>query len=124
MVWKGVIIEESLGDKKLLDLVKIINTYKNTLENEEEKGFLHFHKIELEDSRKDKFIPRAKQAIKQGWYMHICKGNKMAVIFRNRIFEFTDKEKTKINQARDYGLSVGIKKEQLTFENLIKNPHD
>jgi len=37
MVWKGVIIEESLGNKNILDLVNIMKTKKTTLENEAEK---------------------------------------------------------------------------------------
>ena len=51
MTWKGVIIEESLENKNILNLVNIVNTRESTLENEESKGILHFHKIKL-DSRK------------------------------------------------------------------------
>ena len=38
MVWKGVVIEESLENKDILKLVKIIDTKKTTLEKEEDEA--------------------------------------------------------------------------------------
>lgn len=124
MVWKGVIIEESLENKKLLDMTKIINTEKTALEMEEEGGILHFHHIELMDKKKDEFINKAKNSIKQGWYIHICKNGRMTVIFKDKVFEFTKKQNNMLNEARNYGLSIGIIKEQMPFEKLIENPYD
>ncbi len=123
MVWKGVIIEESLEDKDLLDMVKIVATKKTMLEKEHEKGVLNFHRIELDDNQKDEVIARSKSAIKNGWYLHVCKNGKMAVVFKSKHFEFSEKGKETMNEARKYGLSVGIIKDQLTFENLIKNTY-
>ena len=122
MVWKGVIIEESLNDKELLKMVKIVSTKKTTLENQKEKGILHFHRLGLNDDKKDDFVKNAELAIKNGWYLHICKDGKMIVVFRNKHFEFTENSEN-LNKAREYGLSIGIIKEQLTFENLIENPY-
>ena len=122
MTWRGVIIEESLDDPSLLNLVRIVNTKKSFLENEDEKGLLHFHHVEVE--KKDDFVEKAKKAIKQGWYMHICKDDKMIVIFRNRVFEFSEREKGKIAEAKNYGISIGILPEQMEIENLIRNPFD
>ena len=138
MVWRGVIIEESLEDKSLVNFVRIVETKKSTLENEEEErkrkkslnprlnddeaGVLTFHKIELLDSYKDEFLKMASASIREKFYLHICKGSAMAVVFKNRIFEFLKKETGKINQAREYGAEHGILREQLDFEVLIDNP--
>ncbi len=119
MVWKGVIIEESLEDKSLLELVKIIKTKKTTLENESERGFLTFYYIEVDD--KDKFVEKAIKAIKGQYYIHICQDGIMIVIYKNKAFEFSSS--TELNKARDYGLSIGIIKEQLSFEELINDPY-
>lgn len=122
MTWKGVIIEESLDDTSLMNLVRILKTEKTFLENENEKGLLHFHCVEVE--QKSEFVEKAKKSIKQGWYMHICKDDTMIVIFRNKTFEFSEHEKEKIADAKSYGISIGILPEQLEIENLIRHPFD
>ncbi len=123
MVWKGVVIEESLTDKSILEIVKIMKTRKATLEGESERGNLTFLYIELEDERKDDFVRKAVSSMKDRFYIHVCKGAEMVVIYRNRNFEFSADETDKINEARDYGLSIGILEEQLPSEHLIKNPY-
>lgn len=122
MVWKGVIIEESLEDKNILGLVKIIKTTQSTLESEEERGFLHFHYVEIYDDKKDEFIEKAKDAIKNSWYLHICNDGKMIVVYKNQSFEFTKEQKEKIKEAEEYGISIGILKEQVKFDDLINDP--
>ena len=86
MVWRGVIIEESLDDKSLLKFVKIVETEKSTLENEAEAGVLTFHKIEVPDKTKDAFLNMARASIKDKFYIHICKSGVMIVIYRNKIY--------------------------------------
>jgi len=123
MVWKGVIIEESLEDKGLLEMARIVKTDTSTLEAEEEKGSLHFHKIEVDDAAKNEFVDKAKRSIKNSWYIHICRNETMVVIFKDKSFEFTKKQNDRLEQARSYGLSIGILKEQLPTERLITDPY-
>ncbi|UCG95918.1 MAG: hypothetical protein JSV92_02655, partial [archaeon] len=85
MVWKGVIIEESLEDKSILNLVKIVNSEKMTLEDESERGILTFHQIKLEDDKKEKFLEEAISSIKDKFYLHICKNDFMIVVYKNKI---------------------------------------
>ena len=56
--------------------------------------------------------------------MHICKDGMMIVIFRNKVFEFSEREKGKIAEAKNYGISIGILPEQMEIENLIRQPFD
>ena len=121
-MWKGVIIEESLEDKSLLSLVKIISSRQTTLENESERGVLTFHSVELKDSNLDEFIETAQKSIKDSFYIHICKDSEMIVIFRNKVFRFSSDNLEGLNEAREYGISVGVFKEQMPFEKLIGNP--
>jgi hypothetical protein len=123
MVWKGVVIKESLKDESVLDFVRIIKSRKTTLENEGERGFLTFLSIELEDGNKNIFVKKASSLIKDGFYIHIVEEDRMAIIYRNRVFEFSSKDMNKLEEARNYGLSIGILREQMSFEDLIKNPY-
>ena len=122
MAWKGVVIEESLEHKGLLDLVTIVRTKRAFLEGEKGRGVLHFHLIEVGDQEEGAFVRAAEKSIKNGWYIHICKDGIMVVIYRGRAFEFMENQKEGLEEARAYGLSLGIPEGQLTFENLIKNP--
>ena len=121
MVWKGVIIEESREDKRLLDMIKVVSSREETLQHEEERGLMKLLCFELEDEKKEEFIYKAKEMIKQAWWIHICREGTMVVIFKGKSFEFTKDEKDKIEEAREYAKSIGIL--QTGFEKLIDNPH-
>ena len=122
MVWKGVVIKESLENESLLGLVKIIRSRKTTLENEDQRGFLTFLNVEIEDENKNSFVKKACSLIKDRFYIHIVKESKMTVIYKGRVFEFSARDINELEEARNYGLSIGIFKEQMPFEELIKNP--
>lgn len=122
MVWKGVIIKESLEDRGILNLVKTVRKRKDTLTGEEEKGIIHLHYFELDDRRKDGFIATAKRSLKRGWYIHICKAGVMVVIFRGRSFEFKKAQKEIISLAREHGKHMGILEGQMDFEEMIDDP--
>ncbi len=76
----------------------------------------------LEDV-KDEFVKKALSSIKDRFYLHICKEEKMIVVFKEKMFEFSSEKSNEINRAKDYGLSIGILREQMPFEELIKNPY-
>lgn len=120
-MWRGVIIKESLKNEKILDKIKVVRTRITGLE--EQGGKYHFLYFELKNENLEKFVAEAKNTIKNKWYTHICKNNEMIVIFSGKIFRFKETEKQKIEEARNYGLSIGIIKEQMPFEDLIKNPY-
>ena len=121
MVWQGVLLEESLEDKKLLSLAKIVGTDVDRLE--EENRVMTFHKVEVEDANRDKYLDMAMQAIKPAFYTHLCSGGEMYVVFRGKMFNFR-KEDPELNRAREYGKSMGIIPEQMPFEHLVDHPFD
>ena len=120
-MWKGVIIKESLKSEKILDKIKIVRTRTTGLEMQ--GGRYHFLYFELKDENLEYFVEEAKSAIKNKWYTHVCKGDEMIVVFSGKIFRFKEGETAKIQEARNYGLSIGIIKEQMPFEELIRNPY-
>lgn len=119
--WKGVILEESLADKSLLNLVTIVHTDCEKLEGEDR--YMTFHNVIVDDLNKDKYVRTAMETIKPSFYTHICKDGVMIVIFKDKSFNFK-KGDTTLQEARRYGESQGILKEQMVFERIIDNPYD
>ncbi|MFZ5932524.1 MAG: hypothetical protein ACOYT7_00340 [Patescibacteria group bacterium] len=120
-MWQGVVLEESLEDKSLLEMAKIRGTNVSRLEKE--NRIMTFHKVEVPDSLKEEYIEKAKDTIKQSFYTHLCKDGQMTVVFKGRVFNFTADD-PKLNEAREYGKSIGIIPEQMPFEHLVDNPFD
>ncbi len=60
------------------------------------------------------------EAIKESWYAHLWKGDKMIVVFKGKKFHLTKNDSKSVEDARKYGLSVGIIEEQLEFEDLFE----
>lgn len=121
-IWQGVVLEESLDNKSLLGLAKIVGTDIDKLE--EEDRVMTFHKIEVSDSKRDQFIEEAKRSIKPGFYIHLCKEGRMYVVFKDRIFKFRKGQQDLLEKAREYGKSAGIIPEQMPFKHLIDYPFD
>lgn len=121
MVWRGVILKESLEDEKLLKLVIILKTDVARLEKE--NRVMTFYNIEVEDSKKEEFVQKAIKAIKPKFYIHIVKDGIMYVIFKDKMFKFS-KNYPELETAREYGKSIGILEEQMNFEHIINHPFD
>ena len=114
-------LEESLEDKSLLKLIKIIKTDIEKLEGENK--IMTFHKVEVDNDKKDEFIQKAIKSIKPAFYLHIVKDKVMYVIFRNHMYKFSEGY-PELEEAREEGIKMGIKKEQMPFEHLLENPWD
>jgi hypothetical protein len=122
MVWRGVVIEESLEDKTLLKLVKIVKTKESKLEGEEGKGVRHFHSVDVANKDLDDFTKKAKKAIKPKWWIHVVNGNEMWIILRGKMFRHRRGDAASLKEIRDYAASWGIM--QLPDETLMDRPYD
>ena len=122
MVWRGVIIEESLEDNSLLKLVKIIKTTESKLEGEEEKGVWHFHSVDISNKDLDDFTKKAKKAIKPKWWMHLVNKDNMIIMLKGRAFKHKRGDKKALKKIRNYVASQGIL--QLPEETLFEHPYD
>ncbi len=120
-MWRGVVLEESLEDKSLLNMAKIVGTQTSKLEKENKT--MTFLKVKVPDTLKEKYIEKAKKTLKPGFYTHLCKNGVMTVIFKDKEFNFRANHPILL-KAREYGESVGIIPEQMPFEHLMENPFD
>lgn len=106
MEYTGTIILESLVNPKILTDFKIISSRKT--EN------LGWHLYTVEISEED--INKLSQEINGvSWYMHFWNGNSIIAVYKNKIFKFEYDNKDSWIPAVNYGLSLGIPKEQLDF---------
>jgi hypothetical protein len=109
MDYRGIIIGESLEDNKILDKLRVIKT-EITDEPKPEDRWRLYH-VNISEKEIDKLM----KIIKQGWYAHFWLGSSIIAIFRNKKFQFDYNNKSTWKPAVDYGLSLGIPKEQLDF---------
>ena len=108
--YKGVIVEESLKDNRILNDFKIIEFRISKEENPAERWHLYTVQVSKED------IVRLSKNIKQKWYMHFWKDGKMIVLFKGKKFILDVDNKDTWDEAIKYGLSINIPREQLDFE--------
>ena len=103
--YKGVIIEESLDDNRIINNLEIVGVKVSSE--------LRWHLYTVLVSEKD--IEELSYLLKQGWYMHFWKDKKVIAIFKDKRFEFDYDRKDTLEPVIEYGLSIGIPKEQLDF---------
>lgn len=106
---KGCIVEESLEDNRILNNIEIVKVRITSDDAEEERW--HIYDAFLSESD----IDLIHRNLKQAWFMHIWNENKMIVLFRDRRFDVEADNKKTWMPAIEYGLSLGIPKEQLEF---------
>lgn len=105
-MYYGTIIENSLADKSILQRLVVNKTWS--------AGTWTLHQI---TASKDT-IPELQHALADGpWYIHLWQDDKenITVIFKEKIFSIQKSDQNSWKQAIDYGVSIGIPKEQLDF---------
>lgn len=107
--YNGIIVEESLEDNRVLNKLNIIKIEITDEEILSDRWHLYTVKVS------EKEILTLSKILKEKWYMHFWKDRTVIVIFKNKKFEFDFDNKNTWKPAVDYGLSLGIPKEQLDF---------
>lgn len=105
-IYKGIIIEESLIDNKCLDGIEVIKTQIT----KERKWTLKTVNI-----TKEKIQYLSSKIKSNSYYMHFWNDKDVIVVFRDKIFEIDYDNKQTWNDAIEYGISIGIPREQLNF---------
>jgi len=108
--YKGIIIEESLEDNRILNDLEIIKFEITKDENPADRWHIYTVLVSEEE------IERLAKIIKPNkWYMHFWKDNNIIAIFKDKKFNFNADDKFTRESAIQYGLLIGIPKEQLDF---------
>lgn len=111
IVWHAIIVDKSLKDPKVIDGLKVLG-----VQDAPEAGW-KLYKVEVADDNLKDTIAMVQQKLSAGgWYVHFYSedGTKIVVVFRHRVFELVNNPSF-WKPAIEYGKSVGIPEEQLTF---------
>ena len=124
--YRGTIIEESLDNKDVLKMVQILRTRVADVTDKSKTPWLkqwtlHFALIK-EDEAENVALEISKSFDKEhtSWYADYRNKTHHYIIFPNKIFYIKRDNIEKYNQAKQYGLSLGIPEYQVDFHPDIK----
>ena len=125
MNYKGVIIEESLENKDILKDVKILETKVEEVTEEHKTPWIKqwtLHTVEIPENQVKNVAEKISKALdsEHDWYADFKNETHHYIIFRNKIF-FVDKQsKEQYDEAKKYGISLGIPEYQVDFHPEVK----
>jgi hypothetical protein len=116
----GVIIEESLEKKDILKNIKIIKTKIEQVTEKHKTPWLSqwtLHTIEIMENQADIIAENLSNSLdsKHNWYADFKNNSYHYIIFRHKIFFIDRKSKKQYDEARNYGISLGIPEYQVDF---------
>lgn len=121
MYYQGVIIEESLGDKSVLDKVTIVKTDVEPIKPEHRTPWLSqwtLHTVEIPEPECETIAEQISNSIEQehsSWYADFKNDNYHFIIFPHKIFKVDLKNPVLYKDAREYGILIGIPEYQVNF---------
>ena len=121
MNFKGVIIEESLADKSVLDDVKILSTKIEPVTDEHQTPWIKqwaLHYVEIPAEMASEIAEKISQSLdrEHDWYADYKTDGEHYIIYRDKVFHVTDRsDKRQYDEATVYGISIGIPAYQVDF---------
>ena len=119
--FRGVIIEESLSDKKILNQARIISTetQKVTLKhNTPDLSQWTLHTVEIDADLVEELSKELSANIRGTWYADFDNGITHYIIYPNKVFRADMQSKERYDKAKAYGISLGIPPYQVDFHPL------
>lgn len=121
--YQGVIIEESLESKAVLKKIKIISTKVAPVTERDQTPWINqwtLHTVEIPISEMKDIAEEISQSLDRthggSWYADFKNETHHYIIFRNKIFYIERKNQEQYDEARRYGISLGIPKHQVSFK--------
>ena len=127
MDYKGTIIEESLKDKKVLDKVRILKTEVEKVTEQHHTPNLKrwtLHLVEISEGNADDVARDLSMSIDDSkrngnWYADFKNDSIHYIVFPGRVFKVDRNRKKEYDEARKYGISLGIPEHQLDFSKNV-----
>ena len=120
--YQGVIIEESLENKEVLKKIKIISTKVEPITDEHKTPWLSqwtLHVVEIPDNEAKEIAEGISKSLDRNhggsWYADFKNDTYHYIIFRDKIFYIDRKRKEQYDEAKSYGISLGIPEYQVDF---------
>ena len=123
--FKGVIIEESLESKDVLQKVKIIKTKVELVTEKHKTPWVKqwtLHTVEILENQAEEVAKELSQSLdsKHSWYADFRNNNFHYIIFCNKVFKVDRSKSEQYKEVTKYGLTLGIPDYQLDFSPHIK----
>lgn len=124
-IFRGTIILESLDNFNILKDCRIVSTEVSIVNEKHQTPWLKQwtkHKVEIYgiEKAKDfaKKISKSFDVHEGSWYADFNDGETVFIIYPNKVFEFKWSNQKSIDQAREYGIKIGIPEYQVAFKKL------
>ncbi len=118
--YKGTIIEESLETKDVLKKMKNVSTKVEPITDKHQTPWLKqwtLHAVEIPESEARTIAEAIAQSLDRehgaSWYADFKSDTHHYIIFRDKVFFIDRKSKEQYNEAKRYGLSLGVPEYQL-----------
>lgn len=120
--YNGTIIEESLANKDVLKKVKIISSKVEPITDEHKTPWLSqwtLHAVEIPENEAQSVAEEISKSLdyshNSSWYADYKNNAHHYIIFRDKIFYIDRKSKEQYDEAKRYGISLGIPEYQVDF---------
>ncbi len=118
--YQGVIIEESLENKDILKKVKIISTKVEPVTDDHKTPWISqwtLHTVELPETEAPAIAYEISKFLdsEHSWYADFKNKTHHYIIFRDKVFYIDQKSKEQYDEAKCYGISLGIPEYQVDF---------
>jgi len=118
--YKGVIIEESIEDNSIIKKLKVLNTEVEKVTEEHKTPWIKqwtLHTVEIPENQADNIAKELSKILdsEHSWYADFKNNNFHYIIFHNKVFFIDRKSKEQYDEAKKYGISLGIPEYQVDF---------
>jgi len=121
MNYRGIIIEESLADRSVLDYVNITKTVIEIVTEKHKTPWVKkwtMHEVEIQRDKAAEIANKISVALDQqhNWYADYKTELDHYIIYSNKVFHVADRnDQTQYDEATNYGISIGIPEYQVDF---------
>lgn len=126
MSYRGTIIEESLGNKDILKEVHISATKVENVTKEHQTPWIKqwtLHTVEIREDQAKSVAEKISKALdrEHAWYVDFKNKTHHYIIFHDKVFFIDRRKKEQYDEAKCYGISLGIPEYQVDFSPDIKD---
>ncbi|MBI2613367.1 MAG: hypothetical protein HYW62_01185 [Candidatus Levybacteria bacterium] len=122
MIYKGVIIEESLSNTPILKDVSILETKVETVTPEHQTPWLKqwtLHTVEVPEDKAEDIAEKLSKSLdyshNSSWYADFKNDEYHFIIFKDKIFKVGLDDAEGFKEEKQYGISLGIPEYQVDF---------
>jgi hypothetical protein len=130
MKYTGVIIEESLDNKAVLNGVKTTQTKVSIVNEKHKTPWIKqwtMHTVEIAEENADRVAEQISNDLdkEHNWYADFKNEKFHFIIFRGKVFKVDLSNPVLYNEVKQYGISLGVPEYQLDFtpeDPIFENP--